>query len=137
MDDLDNQIMKILRMDSRTTFVEIASQVDLSEAAIRRRVQNLLSEGIIKKFTIDETSTKVSTALVMVAVNSGTLISSISGKIKSFQGVRKVYEITGQYEIGVILDAPEIEVIRSTIENIRRLEGVEDTHTSMILRDLS
>lgn len=137
MDDRDNQIIKILRMDSRTTFVEIASQVDLSEAAIRRRVQNLLSEGIIKKFTIDETSTKVSTALVMVAVNSGTLISSISGKIKSFQGVTKVYEITGQYEIGVILDAPEIEVIRSTIENIRRLEGVEDTHTSMILRDLS
>jgi DNA-binding Lrp family transcriptional regulator len=38
MDKTDEQILQILREDSRLAFVEIASRVGLSEAAVRRRV---------------------------------------------------------------------------------------------------
>jgi len=136
MDGLDEQIHEILKKNSRTSFVEIAEEVNLSEAAIRRRIQNLLNEGTIKRFTIDQTTRKLSSALVLVVVKPGTATSTISGKIRAIQTVQKVYEITGQYEIGVILGASTTDGIRSTIEEIRTLDGVEDTCTSIILRDL-
>ncbi len=137
MDSIDEHILEILKKNSRTSFVEIAEEINLSEAAIRRRIQSLFSDGTIKRFTIDQTTSKVSSALVLVAVRPGTTTSAVSGKIMRLQTVQKVYEITGEYEIGVILDAPTTEGIRSTIEEIRKLEGVEDTRTSIILRDLS
>ncbi len=137
MDSIDEHILEILKKNSRTSFVEIAEEINLSEAAIRRRIQSLFSDGTIKRFTIDQTTSKVSSALVLVAVRPGTTTSAVSGKIRRLQTVQKVYEITGEYEIGVILDAPTTEGIRSTIEEIRKLEGVEDTRTSIILRDLS
>lgn len=136
MDGLDEQILEILKKNSRTSFVEIAEEVNLSEAAIRRRIQNLLNEGTIKRFTIDQTTRKLSSALVLVVVKPGTATSTISGKIRAIQTVQKVYEITGEYEIGVILDASTTDGISSTIEEIRTLDGVEDTCTSIILRDL-
>lgn len=136
MDGLDEQILEILKKNSRTSFVEIAEEVNLSEAAIRRRIQNLLNEGTIKRFTIDQTTRKLSSALVLVVVKPGTATSTISGKIRAIQTVQKVYEITGEYEIGVILGASTTDGIRSTIEEIRTLNGVEDTCTSIILRDL-
>ncbi|MCZ6648330.1 MAG: AsnC family transcriptional regulator [Nitrososphaerales archaeon] len=136
MDGLDEQILEILKKNSRTSFVEIAEEVNLSEAAIRRRIQNLLNEGTIKRFTIDQTTRKLSSALVLVVVKPGTATSTISGKIRAIQTVQKVYEITGEYEIGVILGASTTDGIRSTIEEIRTLDGVEDTCTSIILRDL-
>lgn len=136
MDGLDEQILEILKKNSRTSFVEIAEEVNLSEAAIRRRIQNLLNEGTIKRFTIDQTTRKLSSALVLVVIKPGTATSTISGKIRAIQTVQKVYEITGEYEIGVILDASTTDGIRSTIEEIRTLDGVEDTYTSIILRDL-
>jgi len=136
MDSIDEHILEILKKNSRTSFVEIAEEINLSEAAIRRRIQSLFSDGTIKRFTIDQTTSKVSSALVLVAVRPGTTTSAVSGKIRRLQTVQKVYEITGEYEIGVILDAPTTEGIRSTIEEIRKLEGVEDTRTSIILRDL-
>ncbi len=136
MDGLDEQILELLKKNSRTSFVEIAEEVNLSEAAIRRRIQNLLNEGTIKRFTIDQTTRKLSSALVLVVVKPGTATSTISGKIRAIQTVQKVYEITGEYEIGVILGASTTDGIRSTIEEIRTLDGVEDTCTSIILRDL-
>jgi len=136
MDGLDEQILEILKKNSRTSFVEIAEEVNLSEAAIRRRIQNLLNEGTIKRFTIDQTTRKLSSALMLVVVKPGTATSTISGKIRAIQTVQKVYEITGEYEIGVILGASTTDGIRSTIEEIRTLDGVEDTCTSIILRDL-
>ncbi len=42
MDKTDDQILQILRQDSRAAFVDIASKVGLSEAAVRRRVSNLV-----------------------------------------------------------------------------------------------
>ena len=48
MDKTDELILQILRQDSRLAFVDIATKVGLSEAAIRRRVSNLVKEGTIK-----------------------------------------------------------------------------------------
>ena len=42
VDATDERILSILREDSRKSFVEIAKVVNLSEAAIRRRVSNLI-----------------------------------------------------------------------------------------------
>ena len=52
-DKVDDEILRILKDDSRESFVDIGKKLKLSESAVRRRVKNLTDNQIIKKFTIE------------------------------------------------------------------------------------
>jgi len=45
MDDLDHQILSILRRDARTPYTEIADRVGTSEGTVRNRVDRLTVRG--------------------------------------------------------------------------------------------
>jgi DNA-binding Lrp family transcriptional regulator len=47
MDEIDDKILKILKENARTTYVEIGGQVCLSEGAVRNRVQALVISGML------------------------------------------------------------------------------------------
>ena len=40
LNSIDEKIIKILKNDSRKSFVEIANEIGMSESAVRRRVKN-------------------------------------------------------------------------------------------------
>ena len=56
MDNLDLDILSILKKNSRKKYVDIAESVGLTEGAVRRRVKRLKEEGKIKRFTIETTT---------------------------------------------------------------------------------
>jgi Lrp/AsnC family transcriptional regulator, regulator for asnA, asnC and gidA len=51
-------------------------------------------------------------------------------------GVKVVYEITGQYDIAAIIAAPAIPDINKCIDDIRKIDGVSDTDTVIILKTM-
>ena len=52
-DKIDEKIIGYLKEDSRESFVNIGTKLKLSESAVRRRVKNLVDNGVIKKFTLE------------------------------------------------------------------------------------
>jgi len=100
LDKIDQAIIKYLRNNGRAPYLEIASKMGMSEAAVRRRVKNLVRHGIIRKFTVDLQASYIASALTLVAVTPGSPTSEVANKIKLLDSVSKVNEITGQYDIG-------------------------------------
>ena len=47
-----------------------------------------------------------------------------------------VYEITGQFDISAIIAVPAIAEINKCIDDIRKIEGVSDTNTVIILKTI-
>jgi Lrp/AsnC family transcriptional regulator, regulator for asnA, asnC and gidA len=135
--EFDQRILEILRVDSRKSFVEIGKELGLSESAIRRRIKNLIDGGSISRFTIEENSDKKTSAITLLSVSSTTDTNSVASKLQTIKGVKVIYEITGQYDIAVILSSDSINEINSSIDDIRRIEGVSDTDTVIILRTLT
>lgn len=133
-DKIDEKIIQYLKNDSRESFVDIGKKLSLSESAIRRRVKNMASNGIISKFTIEMGEENTTSAIVLVSVDSSTDTARVSTKLTSLDGVKTVYEITGQYDITVIISAPTIAEINSSIDALRKIAGVVDTNTVIILR---
>ncbi len=62
--------------------------------------------------------------------------SKVSSKITKLEGVKTVYEITGQYDITVIISAPNINDINTCIDALRKIPGVTDSNSVIILRTL-
>ena len=136
-DKVDEKIIEYLKNDSRESFVDIGKKLKLSESAVRRRVKNLVDSGTIKKFTIEVGEENATKAIVLVSVESTMDTSKVSTKLTKLDGVRTVYEITGQYDITVIMSAPNITEINSSIDALRKIQGVTDTNTVIILRTVS
>jgi Lrp/AsnC family transcriptional regulator, regulator for asnA, asnC and gidA len=137
LNSIDEKIIKILKNDSRKSFVEIANDIGMSESAVRRRVKNLQDIGVIKKFTIDLGPSNKTSAITLISVSSTADTSNVSKRLLGLKGVEVVYEITGQFDIATIIIAPTILEINSYIDEIRKIDGVSDTNTVIILRTLS
>lgn len=135
--EFDQRILEILRLDSRKSFVDIGKELGLSESAIRRRIKNLIDNGTISRFTIEENSSKKTSAITLLSVSSTTDTNSVASKLQDIHGVKVIYEITGQNDVAVILSADSINEINSSIDEIRRIQGVSNTDTVIILRTLT
>ena len=135
-DKIDDKIIGYLRDDARESFVEIGKKLKLSESAVRRRVKNLVDNKVIEKFTVQMGETNTTSAIVLISVDSATDTSKVSIKLTKLEAVKTVYEITGQYDISVIIRAANISEINGCIDELRKIQGVIDTNTVIILRTI-
>ncbi len=135
-DRVDEKIIDYLKENSRESFVDIGKKLKLSESAVRRRVKNLVDSRTIKRFTLELGEDNVTSAIVLVSVDSATDTSKVSMKLAKLEGVKTVYEITGQYDITTIISASNISEINNSIDALRKISGVIDTNTVIILRKI-
>ncbi len=136
-DEINEKIIKFLRNDSRESFVEMGKKLMISESAVRRRVKNLVKNGIIKRFTIEVGERDATSAIVLISVDSTIDTTKVSSKLTKLDGVKTIYEITGQYDISVIISAPNIADINQSIDGLRKIPGVIDTNTVIILKTIT
>ncbi|HEV2877692.1 MAG TPA: HTH-type transcriptional regulator LysM [Nitrososphaeraceae archaeon] len=136
LDPIDQKIISILKINSRQPFVEIAKEIGLSESAIRRRVKNLMDTKIIKRFTVELDNKNRTSAITLISVTSTSDTSTVSTALMSLNGVEVIYEITGQYDIAAIISSSSVAEINRCIDDVRRIEGVSDTNTVIVLRTM-
>ena len=137
MDEIDEKIIGILKENGRISYIEIGEKIGLSEGAIRRRVKTLLESGAIKKFTIQVGIENGSKAITLLSVKPSIPTSEISKTLINIKGVQSTYEVTGDYDIAVILATSNAREINHYIDKIRNIDGINNTNTMTILREWS
>jgi DNA-binding Lrp family transcriptional regulator len=135
-DRIDDLIIGILRDNSRMSNTDIATKLVLSESAVRRRINNLEGSGRIRKYTIEVDDINLSSAITWVSVNPSIPTKQVSERIRGVKGVDTVYETAGQFDIATIITGANIIDVNKTIEGIRRVDGVIQTTTTMVLRTI-
>jgi DNA-binding Lrp family transcriptional regulator len=134
MDEIDRKIIQILKQNGRATYGEIGKAVGLSEGAVRKRIKDLISSGVIRRFTLKLSLSEGAEAIALVSVNPSIPTSEISARLLKIPHVDTVYEVTGEYDIAIIISAMSITEVNECIEKIRRIDGVIKTNTMIILR---
>ena len=134
MDDVDKEILAILKDDGRATYSNIGKKVELSEGAVRKRIKALVDSGAIRRFTVKVGLTDGAEAIALLAVDPSLPTSDLSQALRQFSNVETVYEITGEYDIAVTISGMNITEVNDCLEKIRRLKGVANTNTMIVLR---
>jgi DNA-binding Lrp family transcriptional regulator len=134
MDDTDKAIIEILKHDGRATYSNLGDRIGLSEGAVRKRIKALVDSGAIKRFTVKVGLVEGAEAIALLSVAPSLPTSEVSKALKEISNVETVYEITGQYDIAAIISGFNITEVNECLEKIRRLKGVSDTNTMIILR---
>ena len=135
MDNMDEEILAILKKDARMPYVSIAKKLRTSEGTIRARVKKMMNEGIIRGFTI-KTASKNVKAFVEIKINVNINTTNISQRIKKIPGIDSVYEVSGDNDIVALVDVMSTRELNGIIEMIRRQEDTIATKTQLILNEL-
>jgi len=134
MDDVDNQIIKLLKEDSRAGYGEIGYKVGLSEGAVRKRIKTLSDQGVIRKFTVKVGMAEGAQAITLLATNPAFPTQEVSKKIQTIPNVETTYEVSGEYDIVAVISGMNMTEVNECIEKIRMVEGIVKTNTMIVLR---
>jgi DNA-binding Lrp family transcriptional regulator len=132
MDDLDREILAILRRDSRTPYTEIADRVGTSEGTVRNRVERLIDDEVIERFTISTRTGNVK-AMVEVGVAVDVDTGRISERMAEWTEVDFVWQVSGEEDIVVVADTADTGTLNDLITRARELDEVVSTKTRLIL----
>jgi DNA-binding Lrp family transcriptional regulator len=132
MDDLDRRILSILRRDSRTPYTEIADRVGTSEGTVRNRVERLVDEGIIERFTVATRTGNVK-AMIEVSVAVDVDTTDVSDRMAEWSEVDFVWQVSGEADIVMVVDAADTGAVNDLITKARDLDEVQNTKTRLIL----
>jgi len=132
MDELDREILSILRRDARTPYTEIADRVGTSEGTVRNRVERLDEEGIIERFTVS-TSTGNVKSMIELSVDVNVDTAAVADRIIEWKEVDFVWQVSGDEDIVLVVDAADTERVNELITRARELDEVVNTKTRLIL----
>ncbi|MBS7660291.1 Lrp/AsnC family transcriptional regulator [Candidatus Bathyarchaeota archaeon] len=139
MDEKDLAIIRCLQEDSSTPFTEIARRLKVSESTIRKRVEKLRKDGVIKKFTIIVEPSKMglnTVAIVGIDVDPQKLLE-VADKLCKIPETRYVATSTGDHMIMTEIwtrDGKELTKVIS--EKIGTIDGVKKICPAIILEKL-
>ena len=102
-DDLDRkdiEILKMLRVDSRTPMGLIGDKLDISKATVSRRVASMEEDGTITKYSLDiDLSTMgVMKSLVMMQI-VGSPATVIIEQLKGYEEIGHIYKTFGDHNL--------------------------------------
>jgi DNA-binding Lrp family transcriptional regulator len=135
MDDLDHRLVALLRIDARMPIASLASELGVSRATIRSRIDRLLHQGVISGFTIalrDPERHNQVRAIVMITVE-GCSIEKVTRQLVGYPEVRKLHSTNGRWDIVAEIVTDTLANFDALLNRIRLIDGISSTETSILL----
>ena len=134
MDVIDLKILEELKENSRISFNEISERVGKTEATVRRRVQKLVKEGTIKKFTIDYSiNSKPQTRATVKIEPDFKDIKRILKELRGIEEITDIWRLSGDCGLFMKVEIPSIEQFNPLIEEkISQIKGIKIVETCFI-----
>ena len=134
-EDIDLDILGILSGNSRVNFNQIAKTLKKSPVTIKKHIEELEKQGVIKGYGIDIDFEKLGydiIATIEITVSKGKMIE-VETDIAENPNVFGVYDITGDYDALVFARFKTRTELSAMIKKLHSSPYVERTNTHIIL----
>ena len=139
IDDIDRQIIALLRDNARRSFQDIGNQVALTAPAVKRRVDRLERAGIIRGYTasVDPGSLGWGAhAFVSLFCEGRMSAAEVREAVMRHPEVEGAYTIAGEPSAVLHVRAVDMKHLEEALERIRDTQGVLRTQTQVVLSTL-
>src|SRR5215218_1435556 len=139
VDDTDRQIVALLRQDARRSFQSIGARVSLSAPAVKRRVDRLEAEGVLRGYTalVEPGRFGWDTHAVVFLYCEGRMAAAeVREALEPHPEVEAAYTVAGEASAVVHVRARDTSHLEEALERIRAHRGVTRTQTQIVLSTL-
>jgi len=137
MDDLDALLLEKLIQNARIPKTSLARMLNLTEAAVRKRLKKLEDSGVITGYRalVDYQKAGLSSSLTGVDTDPEKLWSVIS-QLKTVPEVRFLFLTTGDHTIMAEIVTESVEKMEETHRRIEAFEGVRRVCPAVVLKQI-
>lgn len=134
-DDTERALAERLRIDGRMSTVQMANEIGVAEATVRRKLQNLLSDQSIHvQLVSDPTRGSGVTAIVGFVVEI-TQTDDVAKKLATYDFVESVYVMTGPYHLLAEVRAPSTDYLfKFLMDDLKPITGIKNTESYIVGR---
>jgi Lrp/AsnC family transcriptional regulator for asnA, asnC and gidA len=136
IDELDLKIISHLQENGRIPVAELAKRLNQPENTVRYRIERLLKNGVIRRFTalVDPRALGLNvSAAVMFKVDPKKL-DQLLEKLTSMKDVTNIYQLSGEWDLIAVVFAKDIQDLHERVEELRRTEGVKEMNVMITTR---
>jgi DNA-binding Lrp family transcriptional regulator len=135
MDDLDQQLISLLRQDARMQMADLAHKLGVSRGTVNNRLRKLEDKQVILGYTVrlrPEAEPDRIRAWMGVLIEGNTtrqVIASLLGE----PGVVALHDTNGRWDLLAELEAGSTKELSDVLERIRLISGIRSTETNIHL----
>ena len=135
IDEVDVRILSRLRENARLSNVEIARELGISEATIRRRIKSLEDKGIIQGYScylnyqLIENPVK---AYVHLSLEPGDR-DDVVAKVTNHPRAVAVYRVTGEHDVLCVMFFIDMSELHEFLDRYLQIPGIRHVETQIVL----
>ncbi|MBK7062954.1 MAG: Lrp/AsnC family transcriptional regulator [Rubrivivax sp.] len=134
-DTLDHDLLALLAVNAREATADLARKLGVARTTIVARLARLERDGIVSGYTVrlrHDLAQQGLSAFVGITVQprSGADVVRL---LTRFPEVKQLDSVSGQFDYVALLRADSAERLDALLDQIRALDGVQQTTTSVVL----
>lgn len=136
MDEIDRKLVALLRTDARAPVATLARALKVSRGTVQNRIRRMQAPGgAIQAFTVrtrPEMEAARVRAIMCIEVEGGRS-GAVVQALRGFPEVDKVHTTNGRWDLVAELDTETLAEFSRTLDQIRLIDGIAATETSILL----
>lgn len=135
MDELDHQLISLLRGNARLSVADLAHKLKVSRGTVTNRLRKLEDTQIIVGYTVrlkpDAEPERIRAWMGVMVEGNATrqVIAALLGE----PGVATLHDTNGRWDLLAELEAGSMSALSQVLERVRLISGIRNTETSIHL----
>ncbi|SHM89400.1 Lrp/AsnC family transcriptional regulator [Roseibium suaedae] len=135
MDELDLNLISILRSDGRRSVSDLATDLKVSRATVRSRMERLTGSGEILGFTAvlrDDWRDLPVRAIMLVEI-AGRNTDPVTRTLSAMTEIRAIHSTNGKWDLVLEIATHDLASFDEVLNRIRMIEGIASSETNLLL----
>jgi len=135
MDELDQQLVTLLRHNSRRSISDLAIELSTTRATIRARISKLEKSGDILGYTVVLRSDALEQSvrgIVLIEI-SGQAADRVVDILSGFSEITAIHTTNGQWDLIAELGAGTLAELDAVLRKFRMIPGISRSETNLLL----
>lgn len=137
IDNIDRQLISLLRADARTSISILAKKINVSRATIQNRMNKLEKNDVITGYTAlvsSGTNTKMSLVRAHMSIEiKGSSTNKIKLSLMSEPTLCAIHTTNGHWDMIIEIQAESLEELDKVLCRIRSIKEISTSETSILL----
>ncbi|HEY6644200.1 Lrp/AsnC family transcriptional regulator [Povalibacter sp.] len=135
MDNIDRQLIGLLRDDARVSVASLAKQLKVARGTVQNRLSRMEADGTIVGYTVrvrPQVESQQIRAFMTVAVE-GNRTEQVLRALRGHPNVVALHTTNGRWDLVAELRTDNLEEFDRVLRQIGLLDGIANTETSLLL----
>jgi DNA-binding Lrp family transcriptional regulator len=138
MDEIDRKLLGLLTLDGRASISDLAKALKVSRGTVQNRIDRMIGDGVIAGFTVRAAApSDVHTVRAMMLVEiAGHKTQAVIKALRGVPEIRALYSTHGKWDLVAEVEAANLSEFDTMLRQVRSMEGISKTETSLLMRRL-